>query len=282
MKHLLSIILITITISKANCQNMENKTSSKTIVFIHGLFMNSTSWKPWIIFFEAKGYKCYAPDYPFHAGNPVDLRANVDPRLKKITLNDVIDTLSNFIDQLPEKPILIGHSMGGFAVQKLIELNKGVVGICIDPAPPKGIFSFKWSFLKINLSIINPFKGNSVFFPNLKWFHNAFCHTMSIQQAEIAYNQLVVPESRNIARSSTTKEGKIDFKKPHNPLLIIAGENDQIIPSSLNKKNFEAYKDTNSKIDFKEFSGRTHLICNQENWDEVAIYIFDWITSLNR
>lgn len=103
---------------------------------------------------------------------------------------------------------------------------------------------------------------------------------MTLEQTGIEYNKFVVPESRNIARSSTLNDGKIDFKKPHNPLLIIAGEKDNIIPSSLNKKNAEAYKDNNSKVDFKEFAGRTHYICGQKEWEEVAAYINEWITNL--
>jgi len=55
--------------------------------------------------------------------------------------------------------------------------------------------------------------------------------------------------------------------------LIIAGDKDHIIPSSLNKKNFKAYKNNNNKIDFKEFVGRTHYICGQQGWEEVATYI---------
>jgi pimeloyl-ACP methyl ester carboxylesterase len=253
---------------------------SNTLVFIHGLFMNPASWASWIKFYEAKGYTCYAPPYPYHEGNPAYLRNNIDPNLGKLTFAQVVESLSVFIDKLPEKPILIGHSMGGLAVQKLLSLNKGAAGICIDPAPPKGIFSFKWSFLKANLPTINPLKGNSVCLPTLKWFHYAFCNTMTIEETQIEYNKFVVPESRNIPRSSTKNDGKIDFKKPHNPLLIIAGEKDTIIPASLNKKNFEAYTDKNSKTDFKEFAGRTHYICGQQNWEEVADYISEWITNL--
>jgi pimeloyl-ACP methyl ester carboxylesterase len=259
---------------------MNNTKQSKTIVFIHGLFMNPTSWESWTKYFEAKGYKCYSPPYAFHDGNTIALRDNISPNLGKLTFGQVIDSLSTFIDKLPEQPILIGHSIGGLAVQKLIEINKGVAGICIDSAPPKGVFSFKLSFLKANLPIINPLKGNSVCVPTVKWFQYAFCNTMTLEQTQIEYDKFVVPESRNIARSSTMNDGKIDFKKPHNPLLIIAGEKDHIIPSSLNKKNFEAYKDKKSKIDFKEFDGRTHYICLQQNWEEVATYIKEWITNL--
>jgi len=84
---------------------------------------------------------------------------------------------------------------------------------------------------------------------------------MTIDEAQIESTKFVVPESRNIPRSSKGNDGKIDFKKPHQPQLIIAGEEDNIIPSSLNTKNFNAYIDKNSKKDFKEFAGRTHYIC---------------------
>ncbi|MGZ4056194.1 MAG: alpha/beta hydrolase [Bacteroidia bacterium] len=254
--------------------------TAQTIVFIHGLFQNPKGWIEWENYFAKKGFRCYSPAYPFHEGEPADLRKNINPALGNLTLGNVIDSLSAFIDTLPEKPILIGHSMGGLVVQKLIGMNKAVAGVCIDTAPPKGIFSFKWSFLKANLPTINPLKGNSVCLPDVKWFQYAFCNTMTMEQTKIEYNNFVVPESRNIPRSSTKKDGAVDFKKAHSPLLFIAGEKDHIIPSSLNKKNFEAYKDKNSKKDFKEFAGRTHYICGQENWQEVANHIYDWINKL--
>ena len=259
---------------------MNSPNLSKTIVFIHGLFQNPESWVEWVKHFEKKGFTCHTPAYPFHSGKPESLRSNIDPNLSKLTFGQVVKSLTEFIDTLPEKPILIGHSMGGLAVQKLIEQNKGIAGVCIDSAPPKGIFSFKWSFLKANLPTINPLKGDSVCLPDVAWFHYAFCNTMTLEQTKIEYDKFVVPESRNIPRSSASYQGAIDFSKPHQPLLFIAGEKDTIIPASLNKKNFEAYKDKKSKIDFKEFSGRTHYICGQTNWQEVADYIHEWISGI--
>jgi pimeloyl-ACP methyl ester carboxylesterase len=258
---------------------MELNVQSKTIVFIHGLFMNPESWDAWKQYFEAKGYTCFAPAYPYHEGNPAYLRKNINPSLGNLTFGQTIDSLVTFIDKLPEKPILIGHSMGGLVVQKLISLDKGTLGICIDAAPPKGIFSFKWSFLKCNLSIVNPFKGNSPSLPSVEWFHYAFCNTMTMEQTKVECEKFVVPESRNIPRSTLKKDGQIDFKKPHKPLLFIAGEKDNIIPYGLNRKNFNAYSDVNSKKDFKIFEGRTHLICAQQNWEEVASYVSEWINS---
>jgi pimeloyl-ACP methyl ester carboxylesterase len=50
-----------------------------------------------------------------------------DPNLGTLTFGQVVDTLSNYIDRLPEKPFLIGHSMGGLAVQKLIAGEKDYI-----------------------------------------------------------------------------------------------------------------------------------------------------------
>jgi hypothetical protein len=167
--------------------------------------------------------------------------------------------------------------MGGLIVQKLIQEQKGSLGICITSASPKGLFSFRWSFLKSNLGTINPFKGNSLFCGTKEWFHYAICNTLTREESDRIYEKAVVPESRNIPRSSRLNDGKIDFNKPHKPLLFISAEKDHIIPISLNIKNFEAYKDKQSIIEFKEFKERSHSICVQSNWEEVALFTGQWI-----
>ena len=255
-------------------------TKTKTIVFIHGLFVNPKSWNEWKAYFEAKGYTCYAPANPSHEGDPAILRKNIDQNLSQVDFEDVVNNLIKFIDTLPEKPIIIGHSMGGLVVQKLISLNKAQAGICIDGASPVGIITTKWSFWKSNFPVINFLKGNSVFIPTKKWFHYTFCNTMTRVESDKVFEELVVPESRNIPRGTLKSFAKIDFKKPHNPLLIIAGEKDHIVPASLNRKNFNAYKDKNSVIEFKEFKGRGHFICGDKNWQEVADYAANWIEKL--
>ena len=254
--------------------------SSKTIVFIHGLFMNPLCWSEWVNFFSMKGFTCHTPAYPFHEGNPPSLRQTVHPDLGQLTLKNVIGHLSEYIDKLPEKPIIIGHSMGGLITQKMIAEGRGTAGVCISSAPPKGIFSFKWSFLKSNLPVINPFKVNSVCLPSVNWFQYAMCQNLTQEQTAREFDRLFIPESRNIPRSSAGSHGYIDFKKPHEPLLFIAGEEDHIIPSSLNRKNFYAYTDRNSKTDFKEFPHRTHHICAQQGWQEVATFALDWMNVL--
>lgn len=258
-------------------KNDATMTKSKTIVFIHGLFVNPTSWNEWKTYFEAKGYTCYAPAFPYHEGKPADLRNNIDPKLAQVDFENVIMHLSKFIDSLPEKPIIIGHSLGGLAVQKLVEMDKAVAGISIDGGTPKNVLPTLRT-VRSMFPVINPFKGKSVFITNKKWFHNAFCSSLTRQESDIVFDEIAVPESRQIPRATlNTAFAKINFKKPHNPLLFIGGEIDKIIPARLTKRNASAYKDKNSIADFKEFKGRSHYICGQKGWQEVADYIYEWL-----
>lgn len=231
---------------------MEKSITSNTIVFLHGLFLNHESWRDWRAFFEAQGYTTYAPSYPGHDGDPSELRQNAPDNLGEVTFTDVVNKMEEFIDTLPEKPILIGHSMGALVAQKLVEKELAEAAVIISSAPPKSVITLKYSFTKSNLGLLNPFKGNSVHYPTKKWFHYAFTNTLSREQSDKIFDELFVPESRNIPRQTLKKAGKIDFKKPHAPLLFISGEEDHIIPASLNKTNFKRYKDENTGLSYKK------------------------------
>ncbi len=256
---------------------MKKSIESKSIVFIHGLFVNAESWAGWKSFFAEKGYTTYAPSNPGHAGDPAQLRENAPANLGQLTFTDVLNQMETFISTLPEKPILIGHSMGALVAQKLVEKELAEAAVIISSAPPRGVFTTKLSFAKANLGLLNPFKGNSVYYPTKKWFHYAFTNTLSRAESDRIFEKLVVPESRNIPRETLGKAGKIDFKKPHAPMLFISGEKDHITPASLNSTNFKRYKDHNSIRAHKIFEGKDHFIVGSNNWQEVATYVHNWI-----
>jgi pimeloyl-ACP methyl ester carboxylesterase len=252
---------------------------SKTIVFLHGMFMTPLCWEQWVNYFQAKGYKCIAPAWPGR-DKPIDtLRKNhPDPQLGKLTLSDVIEHLANIIKKLDEKPILIGHSMGGLIVQILLQMNLATAGVAIDSAPPAGVFTTKWSFLKSNWPMITPFVSrHEPRHMSFEDFQYAFVNTLPLAEQQAAHEKYVVPESRMVPRESLGGIAKINFKKQHAPLLLIAGSDDNIIPPSLNKANYEKYRQSSSVTDFKEFAGRTHFIIGQTGWEEVADYVLTWL-----
>ncbi|TKC04286.1 alpha/beta hydrolase [Pedobacter frigoris] len=250
---------------------------SKTIILIHGLFVNNTSWAAWKAFFEQKGYTVYTPANPGHEGNPEALRTHIHPELTQTSFEDVVNNIIKLIDTLPEKPIVIGHSLAGLVVQKLVELDKAAAGISIDGAPPKNVLA-PWSTIKIVYPVVDFFKGNSAFMGSKSWYQKAFFNNMSLAESNRAFEEIAVPESRKIARDTLLKSfANVDFNKKHQPLLFIAGEQDTIFSPKLTRKIAGRYKAPESIVDYKEFKGRSHFIAGQKGWEEVAEHIDQWI-----
>jgi len=79
------------------------------------------------------------------------------PCFGKITLKDVVSSHAKLIVSMKEKPILIGHSMGGLIVPLKLRDGLGKAGEAIDSAPPAGVSTPKWSLLKSNFMMISPF-----------------------------------------------------------------------------------------------------------------------------
>lgn len=252
---------------------------TKTVVFIHGMYMTPLCWEQWAERFQAKGYNTLAPAWPGRDRSVKELQTP-DARLGKLNLADILEHMENVIQGLEEKPILIGHSMGGLAVQLLLNRGLGSAAIAIDSAPPAGVFTTEPSFLKANWGHITPFADpNSPVVMTFERFQYAFVNGMELSEQRAAFEKYVVPESRAIPRQSLTSVGKVDFKKEHTPLLLIAGGIDNIIPAALNRTNYEKYKASSSVTDFKEFPGRNHFLLGQKNWEEVADHCMDWIAS---
>jgi pimeloyl-ACP methyl ester carboxylesterase len=245
------------------------------------MYMTPLCWEHWVDHFRANGCNCIAPAWPGR-DEPVDIlrKRHPDPQLGRLTLSNVLERLTSTIKALKEKPVLIGHSMGGLAVQVLLQRDLAAAGVAIDSAPPMGVFTTTWSFLKANWPHITPFASqSSPIAMSFERFQYAFANTLSLAEQRAAYDKYVVPESRRVPRESLTT--KIDFKKPHAPLLLIAGSADNIIPASLCKANYAKYRQSPSSTDFKEFAGRTHFIIGQDNWKEVADYVLAWLSEKN-
>jgi len=252
--------------------------TSKTVVFVHGMYMTPLCWEQWVDRFQSKGYRCLAPAWPGR-DQPIEVlrQRHPDPQLGQLTLSDVLAHLTDFIQRLDEKPILIGHSMGGLIVQLLLNRELAAAAVAIDSAPPLGVLTTKWSFLKSNWPHITPFALLShPIAMTFERFQYTFVNTLPLAEQRAAFERYVVPESRRVPRESLT--AKIDFKKPHAPLLLIAGSTDNIIPASLNKANTAKYRSSPSATDFKEFAGRTHFIVGQQGWEEVADYVLGWLS----
>lgn len=256
--------------------------NSKTVVFITGAFVTHNGWNEWKRYFEAQGYTTYNPSWPGKEGEVAELRAKHpanNTKLATLTLREVVDHYAAFVQSLPEKPILIGHSMGGLITQILINRGLGSAGVGIYPFPPLGVVLFEFSFLKSAWKALGLFTSlKKTYMMSFKDWQYAFVNGMSLADQQKAYNENTIPESKTVARGALTPVAKIDFSRTHAPLLITSGDKDNILPHTLNYRNFKRYKQNNGSItDYKEFKNRNHFVLGQDTWKEDADYILNWL-----
>jgi hypothetical protein len=95
------------------------------------------------------------------------------------------------------------------------------------------------------------------------------------------YYQYAVPESKKIIREAFTCVAKIDFKKPHPPLLLTSGSSDKLVPPSLTYFTYKKYAVGDSIVDYKEFKGHSHLIFGHPAWKKEADFIRYWLQGIN-
>ncbi|MHA3789433.1 alpha/beta fold hydrolase [Flavobacterium hauense] len=255
------------------------KKNTTTIVFITGAFISHTIWKNWKLYFEEKGYTVLAPAWPFKDGSPEELR-NTQHENSIVTLNlrDIICYYENIIAELSETPIIIGHSLGGLLVQLLLQKNIGIAGVAIHSIPPQGVVSLEWPFIRYTFRLLGFFTAakKTYLMPFAEWQH-AFTNGMPEEQQIAAYYEFVVPESKLVLRDALTKVGKINFKNPHAPLLILSGSSDTMIPASLNYSNYKRYKDKNSVTDYMEFENSNHFVLGLPTWKNEAAFVACWL-----
>jgi pimeloyl-ACP methyl ester carboxylesterase len=251
----------------------------KRIIFIHGMYMTSACWDGWVARFNARGFDCSAPAWPGRDHSVAHLRRqHANSSLTALTLKAVVDHYAAILQALGDKPILIGHSMGGLVTQLLLQRGLASGAVAIDSAPPQGVFCFKWPFIRANWGHVNPFVSkNQPATMSFEHFQYAFVNGLPLAEQQAAFETLVVPESRRVPAQSLTSVARIDFRQPGAPLLMIAGASDNIVPASLNQDNFEKYQRPGSVTEYKEFPGRTHFIIGQTGWEEVADYVAAWL-----
>jgi pimeloyl-ACP methyl ester carboxylesterase len=103
-----------------------------SILFVHGAGHGAWCWRDHFTgWFEARGYTVAAPDLPHHGSLP----------RRGITftpLSAYVDTVAQAAARLEPPLILIGHSMGGFIIQKHLERAEADLAVLLASTPPTG------------------------------------------------------------------------------------------------------------------------------------------------
>jgi pimeloyl-ACP methyl ester carboxylesterase len=259
----------------------------KTVVFVHGGWVTSACWDPFVSFFEAHGYRCLAPAWPGKERSIEAIRADPSP-LAGLGIAAIVDHYDRIVRSLDEPPILVGHSFGGLFVQLLVDRGLGAAGIAIDSAAPKGVFALEpTTLLSLGRILLIPFGWRKVVRWSYREYRYAFVHTMPADEQRAIWDSQIVPDSgrpffeAGFAFLDRDSPARLDFRNPDRaPLLFISGEADRAMPPAVVRRMVRAHRASPARTDFRSFPGRTHWLIAQPGWEEVAQACADWIRSL--
>ena len=259
-------------------------TPSTPLLFVHGLWLHSSSWSSWVKFFNEAGYDAFAPGWPGDPETVAEARAHPEA-LAGYGVDDVVDHYAEIIKDLPAKPILIGHSFGGTVVEKLLGQELGEAAVAIDAAPIKGVLPLPISSLRSAFPVLkNPANKNRAVSLTVEQFRFAFGNAISAEESDELFERWTIPApGKPLFQAATANlklhsETAVETDNPsRGPLLLIAGGSDHTVPDSITKSTLKQYRHTNAVTDLVEFPDRGHSLTIDHGWKDIANVSLAWL-----
>jgi pimeloyl-ACP methyl ester carboxylesterase len=248
-----------------------------TVLLIHGLWLLSSSWDRWRRRLEESGYATVAPGWPDDPDTVEAARANPDVFARKM-VRQVMEHYLEAAQQLPDKPAVIGHSFGGLIAQQVAGEGASAVTIAIDPAPFRGVLPVPFSSLKSSAPVVaNPINAGRAVTLTLSEFTYGWANALGEDEAKRLYDEFHVAASGRpifqavAANINPFTEVKVDTENAERgPLLLIAGEKDHTVPTSIVNASYKRQQHNPGTTEFLELPNRGHSLTIDHGWTEVA------------
>jgi pimeloyl-ACP methyl ester carboxylesterase len=229
--------------------------------------------------FSAHGHDAHAPDLRHHHEAPLngrDLKA-----LALTSMRDYAADVSALIETLPEKPVLVGHSMGGLIAQMLAAKGLASSLVLIAPSAPWGLIPSQWE------QYASPF---GLYLMAGAYWERAIAPTYEIA-AERALDRLSPEEQAQHFARFVPESGRavfeilqwwLDHKRATDvpardvtcPVLCIAGGRDRVNPPETVKRIAARYKENAT---YKEYPEMSHWLIGEPGWEAVADDTLAWL-----
>jgi pimeloyl-ACP methyl ester carboxylesterase len=239
------------------------------LLFIHGTLHTAACWEVHFLdYFAQHGYAAHAVNLRGHG------KSEGREKLRWARIADFVNDVANAVQQLPSPPVLIGHSMGGFIIQKYLENNNAPAAVLLSSPSPAGLLPTAirtarrqpWAFAKVNLTlsllplIATPQLVGEAFFSNdLPEEQLLEFWKQTQEDSFMAFLDMVALDLPRPARVQT-------------PLLVLGVGRDNMIAPSEIEATARAYN-THAEI----IPDVAHNSMLEERWQSVADRILTWL-----
>lgn len=276
--------MATITPGEAEQIEKANASGRAPVVFVHGLWLVSSSWQSWMDIFAEAGYAPLAPGWPGDPDSVEAARANPQA-LAGVGVVAIADHFAEAIGALDKKPAVIGHSFGGLITQILAGRGLSFASVALNPAPFKGVLPLPIPALRTALPALrNPLNKGRAITLSFEQFRYSWANAVEEDEARRLYDEYHVAAPAKplfqaaMANLNPSAETKADTKNPERgPLLITTGESDHAVPPAMSKAAFKKQSHNPGVTEHAEFANRGHSLTIDHGWREVAEKALDFV-----
>jgi pimeloyl-ACP methyl ester carboxylesterase len=249
---------------------------AKVAVFIHGMWGTPDVWRNWRSYLQARGWQTIAPVLRHHDAPPLAPPA----ALGSTSLSDYVADLEGTLRSLPEKPVVVGHSMGGLLALMLCARGLARAGVLLTPAPPAAVLALRPS----NLLAFARIQMNWGWWrkPHRATLAEALSHTFNTadtRQGGELHAAFVHESGRALFEIALpwldgSKATAIDPRLVTVPLLFVAAEKDRLTPPGVVRRAARRFSHV---ADYLEYPGQGHWVLGQPGWERIAEDTTAWL-----
>lgn len=240
------------------------------LLFVHGAWHAAWCWdEHFLDFFAAQGYRVVAPSLRGHGASPGVVRG--------ARIRDYVADVASTAGSLPEPPVVIGHSMGGFVVQHYLERHTAAAAILLASIRPKGVLRVTGRiarrhparFLRVNAErrlgplVVTPELARELFFsPGMP------------AQEVIGYQRRLQDESYRAFLDMLALDLVDTERVNRTPTLVLGAEHDAIV-TPRETRSIAAVYGTEAEI----FPHLAHDMMLEPGWRAVAERMRSWLSA---
>jgi non-heme chloroperoxidase len=245
------------------------------IVMVHGANCGGWCFDEFRKVFEARELTCHAPDLVGHGED----KATAKGTLPSLGMADYRAQMAAFVAALPERPVLLGHSMGAVLAQQLASEGLAEALVLASPAPRAGILPPTDAEKQLcqDLMTIGDFWTRSID-ANFDLAKIYTLNRLSAEEQARVFDKLGPESGRALFELffwMFDKEGAtaVDTSAVRCPVLCLSGADDNIVSLQSAHATASAY----SQAEFWELEGHAHMLLLEPGAERIANRIADWL-----
>jgi pimeloyl-ACP methyl ester carboxylesterase len=245
---------------------------STPILFVHGAWHAAWCWgEHFLLYFAEHSYDSYALSLRGHG------ESEGRERLRWVSARQYVEDVEQVVGELPATPIIIGHSMGGFVVQKYLEKHTAPAAVLLASIPPAGSLRFLLrATVRFPLAMLKAtvtMRGYPLVETPAMAHYWFFSPDMPADQVS-RYHARVQDESFRMifdtAFLNLPRTGKI--RQNGTPMLVLGGESDRLFSTGEVRATARAYG-----VEAEFFPNMAHDMMVETGWQAVADRIIGWL-----